>query len=357
MQFNDVRIRYGVLGDEIDAAVRRVLASGEYIFGPSVQRFEQEFACFCGKTEGVAVASGTDALSIALRALGIKHGDEVMVPAVSASATAMAVALAGAKPVFVDVSTDDFNLNPDQAAGKRTSRTKAIVAVHLYGMPARLEEIARLGLPVLEDAAQAHGSEATWGRCGSYGPASAFSFYPTKNLGAFGDGGMVVTSDTRIAEKARLLRNYGQRGNCQSETLGQNSRLDELHAAVLRIQLPRLAVWNQRRRDIALRYRKAFEDLPLRMQAETGSSNYHLFVVTTPQRDKLQAHLSSLGIPTLIHYPAPLPRQRAFAEFDPAPCPNADLVCSQILSLPMHAFLSDQEAEQVIDGVRGFFTG
>ena len=355
MEFNDVRLQYESLRGEIDAAISQVLAGGRYILGPAVEGFESEFARYCGVANGIAVASGTDALVIGLRALGVGPGDEVLVPAVSAAATAMAAVLIGAKPVFVDISLDDFNIDTTLAFERRTSRTRAVVPVHLYGMPARLKEIAETGVPILEDAAQAHGSNANWGRCGSFGEAAAFSFYPTKNLGAYGVGGMIVTPDTGLAERARLLRNYGQRENYSSESVGQNSRLDELHAAVLRIKLKRLEGWNRRRRQIAAVYREALRELPLTMQAETGTSNYHLFVVSTPQRDRLRAHLASLDIPAPVHYPVPLHRQKAFAEFGPARCPNADLFCSRVLSLPMHAFLSDGEVERVIDGVRGFF--
>jgi dTDP-4-amino-4,6-dideoxygalactose transaminase len=355
MEFNDVRLRYAQLRGEIDEAIQRVLREGHYIFGPSMQAFEREFARFCGAAEGIAVGSGTDAISIALRALGIKSHDEVLVPAVSAAATAMAVVLAGGKPVFVDISPDDFTMDPQLAAERKTSRTNAAVPVHLYGMPARLREIGQLGIPIIEDACQAHGSEAAYGRCGAFGQAAAFSFYPTKNLGAFGDGGMIVTPDAEIAALCRRLRNYGQIENYNSDIQGQNSRLDELHAAVLRIQLRKLDEWNRTRRAVAGRYREAFHDLPLGMQKEIGASNYHLFVVTTPHRDSLREYLSSRNIPALIHYPIPLHRQKAFLEFNPDPCPNADLLCSRVLSLPIHAYLSDADVGSVIDAVRDFF--
>ena len=355
MDFNDVRLKYEWLRDDIDDAIHRVLSDGRYILGPSVQTFEDEFARYCGVANGIGVGSGTEALSIGLRAIPVRPGDEVLVPAVSAAATAMAVTAIGAKPVFVDVSLDDFNVIPEQCMERKTSRSKAVIPVHLYGMPARLKEISRTGLPMIEDAAQAHGSDAGWGRCGSFGRAAAFSFYPTKNLGTYGDGGMLVTSDVTIAEKSRMLRNYGQRENYSSEILGENSRLDELHAAILRVNFKRLDEWNRRRRAIAARYREAFRELPLGMQAETGKSNYHLFVITTPDRDKLRAHLAGCDVPTLIHYPVPLHRQKAFAEFSPARCPNADQLCSRVVSLPMHAFLSDVDVERVIEGVRGFF--
>jgi len=355
VDFNDVRLQYESLRDEIDAVLREVLGSGRYILGPAMHAFEEAFALYCGTADGIAVASGTDALNIALRAFGVQRGDEVIVPAVSAAATAMAVAQIGAKPVFADVSLDDFNIDPASCLERRTARTKAVVPVHLYGMPARLKEIARIAPQILEDAAQAHGSDANWGRCGAFGRAAAFSFYPTKNLGTYGDGGMIVTSDSRLAKQCRLIRNYGQYQNYSSDILGQNSRLDELHAAILRLKLRKLDDWNSRRRHVAKRYRAAFGELPVGMQAETGSSNRHLFVVTTPERDELRAHLSDLNIPTLVHYPVPLHRQNAFSEFSPARCPNADLLCSRVLSLPMHAFLTDGEIDRVIEGVQSFF--
>jgi dTDP-3-amino-3,4,6-trideoxy-alpha-D-glucose transaminase len=357
MQFNDVRLQYESLRDEIDGAIRNVLVSGRYILGPAMLAFEEEFARYTRTAEAIGVASGTDALTIALRSLDVGPGDEVLVPAISAAATAMAVTAIGATPVFVDVSLTDFNIDPEQCLERKTVRTKAIIPVHLYGMPARLKALSRVGLPILEDAAQAHGSEAGWGRCGTFGYAAAFSFYPTKNLGAYGDGGILVTSDSAIAKKARMLRNYGQRENYLSEVLGENSRLDELQAAILRVKLRRIDQWNNRRRAIAAKYRAAFRDVPIGLQEETGASNYHLFVITSPQRDRLRNYLQELNIPTLIHYPYPLHRQKAFAEFGSARCPNADLLCSRVLSLPMHAFLTEGETERVIEGVREFFSG
>jgi len=355
MDFNDVRLRYESLRDEIDRAIGSVLSGGRYILGPLVETFEDEFARYCGAARGIGVGSGTDALKIGLRAIGVRPGDAVLVPAVSAAATGMSVAAMGARPVFVDISLDDFNIIPEQCLERKTSRTKAVIPVHLYGMPARLKEIGKAGLPILEDAAQAHGSDASWGRCGSFGVAAAFSFYPTKNLATYGDGGMLVTSDATIAEASRLLRNYGQRENYSSKILGENSRLDELHAAILRLNLRRLDEWNGRRRAIAEKYREAFRELPIGLQAQTGKSNAHLFVVTTAHRDRFRSYLDECGVPTSTHYPVPLHRQKAFAEFRPARCPNADLLCSRVLSLPMHAFLSDADVDRVIETVHEFF--
>jgi dTDP-3-amino-3,4,6-trideoxy-alpha-D-glucose transaminase len=354
MEFNDVRLQYEQLSDEIDSAVGRVLSSGRYILGPNVQSFEEEFARYCRAATGIGVASGTDALRISLAAVGVRAGDEVLVPAVSAPATAMAVTQLRATPVFVDIDPDDFTMSPQDAQEKRSSRTKAAIPVHLYGMPARLKELSALRLPLIEDAAQAHGSEASWGRCGSFGVAAAFSFYPTKNLGCYGDGGMIVTSTTDIAKRSRLLRNYGQRENYNSETLGDNSRLDELQAAILQVKLKRLDAWNRRRREIAGIYREGLAGLPMKMQKETGRSNYHLFVVATGHRDALQTHLAANDIPTAIHYPIPLPRQKAFAELRStrSHCPNADEFCSRVLSLPMHPSLAAHEIDRVVTEVR-----
>lgn len=354
MEFNDVRLQYESLQEEIDAAVAGVLSEGRYILGPQMRLFEEEFARYCGVSHGVAVASGTDALSIGLKACGVGSGDDVLVPAVSAAATAMAVIAAGARPVFVDTSPDDFTMDPASAAERKTSRTKAIMPVHLYGMPSRVKELSTLRVPILEDAAQAHGADASWGRCGAYGVAAAFSFYPTKNLGGYGDGGMLVTSDAGVAERAALLRNYGQRQNHSSEIVGQNSRLDEIHAAILRIKLRKLDEWNSRRREIAAAYRRGLEGLPVGMQAETGQSNYHLFVVTCAHRRGLQKHLASQDIPTLIHYPIPLHRQAAFGEFATARCPNAERLCESVLSLPIHAYMSNGDVARVIDSVARF---
>jgi dTDP-4-amino-4,6-dideoxygalactose transaminase len=354
MEFNDVRLQYKLLKLDIDGAVSDVFEDGRFILGPQMRLFEEEFAQYSGTTHGVAVASGTDALSIGLKACGIGEGDDVLVPAISAAATAMAVIAAGARPVFVDVSSDTFTMDPSSAADRKTRRTRAILPVHLYGMPARLNELSELNIPILEDAAQAHGAAGEWGKCGSFGIAAGFSFYPTKNLGGYGDGGMLVTSDESVAERAALIRNYGQRQTYSSEIVGQNSRLDELQAAILRIKLRKLDSWNNRRREIASLYRGGLKNLPVQMQVETGKSNYHLFVITSPYRDALRKHLSAQGIPTLVHYPIPLHCQTAFKEFNLGMCPNAERLSNTVLSLPIHAHMSDEDVEQVIERIAAF---
>jgi dTDP-4-amino-4,6-dideoxygalactose transaminase len=360
IEFNDVRLQYENLSDEINAAIGGVLASGRYILGPVVEAFEEEFARYCKCASGIGVASGTDALRIALTAAGVRPGDEVLVPAVSAAATAMAVTQLRAVPVFVDIDPEDFTMSPADAMEKKSSRTKAAIPVHLYGMPARLKELSALRVPLIEDAAQAHGSEASWGRCGSFGVAAAFSFYPTKNLGTYGDGGMIVTSNTDVARLSRLLRNYGQRENYAAEILGDNSRLDELHAAILRVKLKRLDSSNRRRREIAASYRAAFAEIPLAMQKETGKSNYHLFVVATSEREALRQHLLSHDVPTAVHYPTPLHRQKAFESLRQSArsshCLHAEQLCARVLSLPMHAHLAPHDVDRVISAVRSFFS-
>lgn len=360
MDFNDVRLQYEQLSDEIDSALKSVLLSGRYVLGPAVEAFEQEFARYCRATSAIGVASGTDALRIALAALGVRAGDEVLVPALSAAATAMAVIQLRAVPVFVDIHPEDFTMDPADALEKRSPRTKAAIPVHLYGMPARLKALSALRVPLIEDAAQAHGSEAAWGRCGSFGVAAAFSFYPTKNLGTYGDGGMIVTSSPEIVGRARLIRNYGQRENYSAEIPGDNSRLDELHAAMLRVKLKRLDAGNRKRREIAGIYAEAFAGLPVTMQKTTGKSNYHLFVIAVSDRDALQQHLAAEDIPTAVHYPIPLHRQRAFEEFQSGRsgrCPNAEHLCARVLSLPMHPRLAAHEVDRVIAAVRSFFAG
>ena len=298
-----------------------------------VDEIETGFGRFCGSPHAIGVGSGTDTLAIILRALEIGSGDEVLVPAASAAPTAMAVTAVGARPVFVDVSSSDFTADVGAAETRRTARTRAVI----------------------EDASQAHGSDAPWGRCGTFGVAAAFSFYPTKNLGAYGDGGMIVTRDRELARKVRLLRNYDQRDSYVSETPGVNSRLDELQAALLRVKLIRMESWNRRRRDIAAIYRKGLEDLPVALQGETGSSNCHLFVAVTDRRDELRPFLASRDIPTRIHYPLALNQQNAFRSFDPQPCPNAERLCANVFSLPMHAHIRTADAHHVVRSVRDFF--
>ncbi len=305
----------------VRAAVDRVVASGWFVLGPEVDRFEAEFAGASGAHHAVGVGSGTDALALLLRALDIGPGDEVIVPAMTAAFTGLAVLMAGARPVFADVDPACLTLDPAACSAAVTSRTKAVIPVHLYGQAADLGAIgavaARHNLAVVEDCCQAHLATHHGRPVGTIGIGGAFSFYPTKNLGALGDGGAVVTQDQAVADKIRRLRNGGQEMRYHHVEPGVNTRLDELQAAVLRARLPLLPQWTERRRALARAYRSALaEHLPV-PERDRGHV-YHLFPVRSGRRDALQAHLRAAGIETLIHYPVPLPDQPAFAHASPA---------------------------------------
>ena len=345
----DLRWATGELRAQLDEAVARVLDSGRYIGGAEVEAFEREFAAYCGARYCVGVASGLDALTLMLRALEIGEGDEVIVPSNTYIATWLAVSAAGARPVPAEPDPETFNLDPERAQAAITRRTRAILAVHLYGQSAdmrALGEVAdRRGLHLLADAAQAHGFS-----CG--GHTSAFSFYPTKNLGALGDGGAVVTEDARLAEKIRLLGNYGSREKYFHEVPGVNSRLDPLQAAVLRVKLRHLDAWNQRRRNIAARYQEALEGIPelaLPRVAAGAEAVWHVFAVRHPERDGLARELEQAGVGTLIHYPVPPHLSGAYREagYRRGDFPIAERIASTELSLPLHPHLTAEQVEEV----------
>ena len=314
----DPKANYLAHKDEIDAAIARVLTSGRYILGQEVATFEQEFADYIGVKFGIGVGSGTDALHLALRACGVGAGDEVITVSHTAVATAAAIELSGAKPVFVDIESDTFLMDPNGIEKAITSRTKAILPVHLYGNVAEMERVLsiadRHGLHVIEDCAQSHGAKYKGRRSGAWGIVAAFSFYPTKNLGALGDGGMVVTNDPEIAARVRSLREYGWHERYVSETAGLNSRLDELQAAVLRVKLKYLDGSNEERRRKALLYTQKLQGADIRCPAvrKHVDSVYHLYVIRTGQRDSLRTFLRDRGIQTLIHYPVPIHLQNAY---------------------------------------------
>ena len=344
---------------DVRAAIDRVIARGWFVLGPEVEAFEAEFAAAMGGTNAVGVGSGTDAIALTLRALGIGEGDEVITSPLSAAYSALAIGMAGARPVFVDIDPARLTIDPEQVEGAVSARTRAILPVHLYGQPAdmaRIERIAsRHGLAIVEDCCQAHLAAAAGQPVGTFGIAGAFSFYPTKNLGALGDGGAVVTNDRTLADRIRLLRNGGQTDRYRHQEAGINSRLDELQAAVLRVRLPRLAAWTARRRALAARYRDALEGSPVDVLPECDPGHvYHLFVVRSKARDGLQAHLAARGIQTLIHYPIPIPRQPAFAESVRVVCPVADRVCGEIVSLPLYPALAIDDVAAVAAAVQAF---
>lgn len=362
--FLDLASTYRELQAELDAALHRVLSKGWYILGEEVKEFEIEFASYLGAEHCVGVGNGLDALKLTLEAYGIGPGDEVIVPSNTYIATALAVSQVGAKVVFVEPDAHTHNIDPGRIEAALTVHTKVIMPVHLYGLPADMDAIndiaARHGLIVIEDSAQAHGSLYAGKYAGTLGHAAAFSFYPGKNLGAFGDGGAVVTADIDIAEKVRELRNYGSRRKYFNEVRGCNSRLDELQAAVLRVKLRVLDVWNGRRRVLAERYSSALhkvEGLCLPSEMDGFLSCWHLYVVTTPYRDDLQRHLMQNGIGSMIHYPLPPYRQRAYADLKIAlgSFPIADKLSDQVLSLPMGPHLSIEDVDYVSELVVDYF--
>ena len=349
--FLDLRLREE--GAAIGEAIARVTARGWYVLGPEVEAFETEFAAASGAAFAVGTGTGTDAIALLLRAAGIGAGDEVIVPAITAAYTALAVVAAGATPVIVDVDDRTLTMDPGACAAAVTPRTRALVPVHLYGqaadMPALTEIAARHRLAVVEDCCQAHLATSGGTPVGTFGIGGAFSFYPTKNLGALGDGGAVITNHRAVADRVTRLRNGGQTTRYVHAELGVNSRLDEIQAAILRARLPFLPGWTLRRREIAAEYRRA---LPARLRLideRDAGHVYHLFPVRASGRDSLQASLAAGGIETLIHYPVPLNEQPAFTVFQPRECPVASRATRELLSLPLHPGLSDDDVQRVID--------
>lgn len=363
--FLDLTPQHDEIRPQLDAAFRRVLERSQFILGPEVEAFEQEFARYCGVRHAVGVGNGLDALVLALDCLEIGRGDEVITVANTFFATALAIVRVGAKPVLVDCHPETLSIDVDQVAAAITHRTRAIIPVHLYGrladMPALVRLADSLGLALIEDAAQAHGAMLDGKRAGAFGHLGCFSFYPTKNLGALGDGGAIVTSDADLAERLRMLRNYGSRVKDHHEIVGFNSRLDELEAAMLRPKLERLDDWNESRRLTAAHYRERLCELfspdQLRMGALPRDPVFpldhvhHLFPVLVPDRDRIRDALSRQGIGTGIHYPAPVHLAPAFAAhgFRPGQFPHAEAASQTILSLPLYPYLSDASIERVVE--------
>jgi dTDP-4-amino-4,6-dideoxygalactose transaminase len=345
--------------EAVDAAIQRVLDKGRYILGDEVEAFEREFADYIGVGHGVGVASGTDAIEIALRAGDIGMGDEVITTAHTAVATVAAIERAGAVPVLVDIEPGSFLIDAERVGGAVTVRTRAIVAVHLYGQPADLiplrEVAGKHGLRLIEDCAQAHGALYQGKRVGCWGDAACFSFYPTKNLGAIGDGGLIATNDSALAQRARVLREYGWRERFRSEEAGMNSRLDELQAAVLRAKLPCLDADNQKRAALARQYSDGLPgsvEIPLVKPARTHV--FHQFVIRTPGRDALQRRLAEYAIGTAVHYPVPIHLQPAYRGRlgKPDSFPAAEQAAKEILSLPLYPELDAEGCRRVIGAVR-----
>ncbi|HWG41733.1 MAG TPA: DegT/DnrJ/EryC1/StrS family aminotransferase [Gemmataceae bacterium] len=361
--FLDVKAAYLELQDDLRVAFERVMDAGQFILGPEVEAFEREFAAFCGVKHCVAVGNGLDALALALRANGVQPGQEVIVPAYTFIATWLAVSAVGAIPVAVDVEEDTWNLDPRKIEAAISSRTAAVMPVHLFGQPADMDAVNALaqsrGLKVIEDAAQAHGARYKGRRAGALGDAAGFSFYPGKNLGAFGDGGAVTTDDDTVAEQVRLLRNYGSRVKYQHECLGGNSRLDELQAAFLRVRLQHLEEWNARRTRWATAYRTALTSVPQLIRPPISPEiepAWHLFTVRHERRNELQHYLAGVGITTLIHYPTPPHRSPAYrcGRWRGIRPVVAERLAEETLSLPLGPHMTANEWTQVCDALHHF---
>jgi dTDP-3-amino-3,4,6-trideoxy-alpha-D-glucose transaminase len=345
------------LREELRAAIDRVLDSERYILGPEVSAFEDELAAYCGAEHAVGVANGTDAITIALRAMGVGPGDEVVVPSFTFYASAEAIPATGATPVFCDIDPQTYCVTTETVRAALTPRTKAVIAVHLFGNVAPIAEIESLGVPVLEDAAQAAGSTSPGGRPGALGTAATFSFFPSKNLGAFGDGGAIVTSDAAVAERARTLRFHGSRDKVTYEQVGYNSRLDELQAAVLRVQLPHLDGWAEGRRAVGERYAEAGlgEVVKLPQPTDGAAPAWHLYVVSHQRVERLEGALTAGGIGHKAYYRTPVHRQAGMRQWagDNLKLPGTEEAARKHLAIPMSPVLSREQVGQVAAAVSG----
>ncbi|MEO5740958.1 MAG: DegT/DnrJ/EryC1/StrS family aminotransferase [Vicinamibacterales bacterium] len=341
----------------VHEAIARVINRAWFVLGPEVEAFEQEFAAASGAPHTVGVGNGTDALALILRALGIGAGDEVVTTPLSAAYTAIAIVMAGARPVFADIDPERLTLDPAAAEQAITKRTAAVLPVHLYGQSADMAAFAALagrrGIALIEDCCQAHLATCAGQPVGTFGAAGAFSFYPTKNLGALGDGGAVITRDAALAARVARLRNGGQTDRYRHVEVGINSRLDEMQAAILRARLPYLRARTEQRRELAARYRSRLEGAPIAVPPEIDPGHvYHLFPVRARQRAALQERLRASGIETLVHYPTPISQQPAFESFHPAECPHAIRAAGEVLSLPLYPGLTANAVDRVAEAVR-----
>jgi dTDP-4-amino-4,6-dideoxygalactose transaminase len=360
--FVDLRAQHRAIQNELEQAIQRVMDRCDFALGEDVAHFEEEFAAFCGARYAVGVDSGLSALKLSLCAFGIGPGDEVIVPAHTFIATAAAVTFAGARPALVDVDPATYNIDVAQIEAAITPRTRAIIPVHLYGLPAEMETILSIadehGLLVIEDACQAHGAFYKGRRAGSLGQAGAFSFYPTKNLGGCGDGGMVVTDDAQVADRVRAMRNCGQKQKYYHELPPYNHRLDTIQAAILRVKLRHLDDWIRARQCVAALYDELLQGDGVLTPAQTAKAThvYHLYVIRTAQRDDLQAYLRDQGIGAAIHYPVPIHRQPFYAdhEFRGGQFPATEQLCDEILSLPMFPEMTAEQIEYVAHTVTEF---
>ena len=360
--FLDLPAQSRRLQPEIDSALRRVLERGQFVLGPEAEALEAELAKYCGSTAAVGVASGTDALELALRACGIGPGDEVITTAFSFIATAEAIVAAGATPIFADIDPVTYAIDPRQVEARLSPKTKALLPVHLYGHPCDMEALLRIAksakLAVIEDCAQAIGAAVGTTRAGSFGAAGCFSFYPTKNLGAYGDAGLVTTSDAELAKRVRLLRHHGDTARYQHAIIGRNSRLDELQAAILRVKFAHLEAWTEERRTLAARYTDAFRraaipGVVLPTEKPGTRHVWHLYVIRHPRRDAVQRALADQGIVTSIHYPSILPKQPALAASPDhgRAFPAAEQAAAEVLALPLYPGLPVDSIEAVVSAI------
>lgn len=362
--FGDLKRQYQNLREPIDQATAEVYASGWFVLGKQVEKFESEFANYCGANYSVGVGSGTEALHLALVACGIEYGDEVITVANTCVPTISAISFAGATPVLVDIDEQTFTINPALIEERITEKTKVIIPVHLYGQCADMDAILAISkkhnLFVIEDCAQSQGAIYKGRMAGTMGDMGAFSFYPSKNLGAFGDGGLVLTNNQQLAQKLTKLRNYGQEKRYYHSIKGFNSRLDELQAAILSVKLPYLEQWNQRRREIAKLYNDAFMPIGINCPQEIGDRFhvYHLYVLRVQQRDRFQKLLADVGISTVIHYPIPIHQQESYQElrYQSKFLPITERLAEQIVSVPIYPELTDTEVDYIIDTVINFYT-
>jgi len=354
--------QYKSMAAKINRAIIRVMESGWYILGKNVEEFEKEFSGYCGSKFGIGVGSGTEALHLALVACGIKQNDEVITVPNTAVPTCSAISFAGAIPVFADVDHETYNIDPAKIEQKISSKTIAIIPVHLYGQCADMEPIMdiaqKYNLKVIEDCAQSHGAEYKGKKAGTIGDIGCFSFYPTKNLGAYGDGGMIITNNKDLAKKVRLIRNYGQEGKYFSKIKGFNSRLDELQAAILRIKLKYLDKWNSLRRGKAMLYNTLLKDSGVITPYESDYNKhiYHLYVIRTKYRNELQKFLYKNGIMTLVHYPIPIYLQESYRDLNirKGSCPVAEKYAKEILSLPLYPELNNKTIQKVCKLIKTF---
>ena len=363
VRFLDLGKKYSQYKKEIDSAVNKTLKSGWFILGKELESFEANFAKFLGVKYAVGVNSGTDALFLALKALGIKRGDEVITVANTATPTISAIRMAGGVPVFVDISERDYNIAPELIESKITKKTRFIIPVHLFGYPAEMDGIKKIArkhkLKVIEDTAQATGAKYKNRYAGTLGDAGCFSFYPTKNLGAFGDAGAIVTNNRKTAEIVRQLRNYGEISKYNNIREGVNSRLDEIQASILNWGLKKINIWNRKRESLAKIYLKQLKDLPLILPPSSDDQHscvWHLFVVRVRSRDKLMQYLKVRGIDTAIHYPKPVYKQIAYNTMKyRGKLPMTEHVMSEILSLPLYPELSRDEVMEVCQNIRSYY--